>query len=374
LLDTLRGAALIAMATYHFTWDLEFVGYLTPGTAETGLLKLYARAIASTFLFIVGISLVLANTPETRWTSFWKRFGMIAAASVVISAATFFLHAGRMDLLRHPALHRHPEHHRCAGASASSTGDHRDHGSCRRRLARRHLGFAWCAALASCSIRAIWPGSALPRCRSGRTTMCRCFRGWCRSCSGLTSASVALKTNLPARLAALGTGSSLLAKAGRHSLAFYLIHQPVLIAIAFGLAYIVPPAKPDPVPTYLQQCNVSCSLQEGEALCRSFCQCTLEKLQTQKLFTPFQSGEIKSDDESHPRARASVDQQTVAPQGRIQVPTPISARRPRQASSILSSSVKVSSISLRFWRRSSRFSSMRFISSLSWPSSPGGSL
>jgi hypothetical protein len=36
-----------------------------------------------------------------------------------------------------------------------------------------------------------------------------------------------------------------------------------------------------------------------------------------------------------------------------QVPTPISAKRPRQASSMLSSSVRVSSISLRFWRRSS---------------------
>jgi uncharacterized membrane protein len=114
---------------------------------------------------------------------------------------------------------------------------------------------------------------------------------------GLTSASIALKTTLPAKLASLGTGSSLLAKAGRHSLAFYLIHQPVLIAIAFGLSYIVPPAKPDPVATYLQQCNTSCSLQEGEALCRSFCQCTLDKLQSQKLFTPFQSGEIKSDDD-----------------------------------------------------------------------------
>lgn len=57
-----------------------------------------------------------------------------------------------------------------------------------------------------------------------------------------------------------------------------------------------------------------------------------------------------------------------------QVPTPISASRPRQASSILSSSVSVSSMSLRFLRRSSRFSSTRFIKSLSWPSSPGGSL
>lgn len=39
-LDTLRGLALIAMASYHFTWNLEYFGYLEPGTATTGLWKL----------------------------------------------------------------------------------------------------------------------------------------------------------------------------------------------------------------------------------------------------------------------------------------------------------------------------------------------
>src|SRR6478609_4483797 len=94
LVDTARGAALIAMATYHFSWDLEFMGYLQPGTAETGWLKIYARAIATTFLFIVGISLVLSSRPEIRWPSFWKRFAMVAGAAVVISAATRYFVPG----------------------------------------------------------------------------------------------------------------------------------------------------------------------------------------------------------------------------------------------------------------------------------------
>ena len=295
LLDTLRGAALIAMATYHFTWDLEFVGYLTPGTAETGLLKLYARAIASTFLFIVGISLVLANTPETRWRSFWKRFGMIAAASVVISAATYFFMPG--EWIFFGILH-------CI-AILSIIG-----------VLVLRLPLPLIIAITTAAVVAwiadtwvspgllrwplfnprylAWIGFAdMPQRSNDYVPL---FPWMVPFLLGLTSASVALKTGLPAKLAALGTGSSLLAKAGRHSLAFYLIHQPVLIAIAFGLSYIVPPSKPDPVAGYLQQCNVSCSLQEGEALCRSFCQCTLEKLQAQNLFTPFQAGEIKADD------------------------------------------------------------------------------
>jgi uncharacterized membrane protein len=114
---------------------------------------------------------------------------------------------------------------------------------------------------------------------------------------GLTSALIALKGTLLDRLAKFGTGSTLVAKAGRHSLAFYLIHQPVLISIAYALTMVVPPAKPDPVETYLKQCTASCAQQAGETLCRSFCQCTLEKLQTQNLFTEFQSGAIKPDDD-----------------------------------------------------------------------------
>ncbi|TGU11280.1 DUF1624 domain-containing protein, partial [bacterium M00.F.Ca.ET.156.01.1.1] len=60
-LDTLRGQALIAMASYHFTWNLEYFGYLEPGTATTGLWKLYARGIATSFLFLAGFSLFLAH-------------------------------------------------------------------------------------------------------------------------------------------------------------------------------------------------------------------------------------------------------------------------------------------------------------------------
>ena len=35
-IDVLRGVALIAMAIYHFTWDLGFFGYIEPETATTG--------------------------------------------------------------------------------------------------------------------------------------------------------------------------------------------------------------------------------------------------------------------------------------------------------------------------------------------------
>lgn len=50
LLDIARGVALIAMAIYHFTWDLEFFGYAERGLTAVGGWKVFARCIASSFL------------------------------------------------------------------------------------------------------------------------------------------------------------------------------------------------------------------------------------------------------------------------------------------------------------------------------------
>lgn len=295
LLDSVRGAALIAMATYHFTWDMEFMGYLTPGTAETGWLKIYARAIASTFLFIVGISLVLANMPEVRWRQFWKRFSIIVAAAATISVATWFfmpgewiffgiLHCIGVVSLFGVLLLRIPSPATIAVTALATLAWFVDTWIAPGVLRSAFFNPRYLA----------WIGFAEMPQRSNDYVPV--FPWAVPFMLGLTSAMIAVKTEVPARLARLGTGSTLLAKAGRHSLAFYLIHQPVLISLAYGLSIIVPPAKPEPIDGYLRQCNVSCTQQEGEALCRSFCQCTLEKLQAQNLFTSFQAGSIKAGD------------------------------------------------------------------------------
>lgn len=296
LVDTARGAALLAMASYHFSWDLEFMGYLPPGTAETGWLKIYARAIATTFLFIVGVSLVLTSRPEIRWPSFWKRFGMIAAAAAVISAATLYLVPG--GWIYFGILH--------SIAVLSLIG------VVFLRLplpvtllVTLALFVAWITdtfvmpgVLGSHLFDPkylAWLGFAATPDRSNDYVP---LFPWATPLFlGMSLARLAFRANLPQRLAALGTGGTWLARLGRHSLAFYLIHQPVLIAIAYALTFIVAPPKPDPVATYLRQCNTSCTVEQGEALCRSFCQCTLDQLQAQQLFTPFQAGEVKADDE-----------------------------------------------------------------------------
>ncbi|PDV89818.1 hypothetical protein CO652_05560 [Rhizobium sp. H4] len=291
LLDTARGIALIAMASYHFSWDLEFMGYLAPGTAETGWLKIYARAIATTFLFIVGVSLVLSSTPTIRWPSFWKRLGMIAAAAAAISIVTriampdgwiYFgiLHCIAALTLIGIVFIRLPLAVTLVVTLALLAAWITDNFGTPGLLRSSFFDPRYLA----------WIGLAeMPQRSNDYVPL---FPWATPFFAGLSIASIAIRTGLPHRLAALVTGSWWPARLGRHSLAFYLIHQPVLIAIAYGLSLLVPPPKPDPAETYLRQCNSTCVMQQGEALCRSFCQCTLGKLQAQNLLIPLQANEI----------------------------------------------------------------------------------
>ena len=88
-IDIARGAALVAMAIYHFAWDLEFFGYAPPAMTAVGGWKLFARCIASSFLFLVGISLFLGHAKGIRWRGFLRRLAMVAGAALAISLVTY---------------------------------------------------------------------------------------------------------------------------------------------------------------------------------------------------------------------------------------------------------------------------------------------
>jgi uncharacterized membrane protein len=294
ILDTLRGIALIAMASYHGTWDFEFFGYLDPGTAETGWLKIYARVIASSFLFMAGVSLVLANRPAIRWKSFWRRFAMIAAAAVAISVVTLIgmpsewiyfgiLHCIAALSLIGIAFLCLPMTFTLLVTAALAIGWFVDVFYSPGALDWQALDPRYLA----------WLGMAAAPVRSNDYVPL--FPWALAFFGGLSAASLALRTSLPQSLARIGTGNSLLARGGRHSLIFYLVHQPLLFGLVYLLSLIVPAPKPDPAVGYLRQCQASCVQSAGEALCRSFCQCTLAKMKEQSLFEPLQSGAIQAD-------------------------------------------------------------------------------
>jgi uncharacterized membrane protein len=88
--DLMRGVALIAMTTFHFAWDLGMFGVIDPAVMFQPGPRWYARCIAGTFLFLVGFSLYLAHRKKIDWRGFLVRLAQVGGAAAVISVATFF--------------------------------------------------------------------------------------------------------------------------------------------------------------------------------------------------------------------------------------------------------------------------------------------
>lgn len=89
LVDIARGLALIAMTLFHFGWDLEAFRFFEAGFSQQPFMVWFARGIASSFLILVGVSLVLAHQNEFNLRKFAIRFLQIAGSAALISIATY---------------------------------------------------------------------------------------------------------------------------------------------------------------------------------------------------------------------------------------------------------------------------------------------
>lgn len=267
-IDLARATALVAMAVYHFAWDLEYFGYAPIGMSEHGGWRLFARAIASSFLVLVGVSLWLANTPAIRWRAFWRRLAMILAGAIAITIVTWFatpngfIFFGILDEI----------------ALASIIG----------------LLFLRLPALLTLAIAAVvialpyyyaspffdtpallWAGlsTIVPR----TNDYVPVFPWFGPVLAGIAGVRIAARTGALARLAALRFGPHAwpLRFAGRHSLAFYLLHQPILFSCVWLAAQIVPAPRPTPETRFTAACNEQCLNSRDSRFCTRYCGCVL---------------------------------------------------------------------------------------------------
>src|SRR5690606_5220968 len=78
-----------AMIVYHFAWDLAFLGFVDFDPTQSLPWIVFQKAIVGSFIFLTGVSLVLAHRDGIRWRPFWKRFAVIAGAALLVSLGTF---------------------------------------------------------------------------------------------------------------------------------------------------------------------------------------------------------------------------------------------------------------------------------------------
>jgi len=282
-LDLLRGLALLAMAIYHFTWDLEFFGYAQAGMTAVGGWRLFARAIASSFLFIAGFSLVLAHGGVFRPASLMRRLRLVAGAAILITIVTWF--AFPDGFIFFGILHQI--------AAASLIG---------LFFVRLPWLLTTLAALAVIAAPHFfrhhffdtpvlwWVGLSTELPRSNDYVPIFPWTG--AVLLGIAFARLALDSGWVARIAPVrfGNWSRPLQYAGRHSLAVYLIHQPALIALVFIASLIAPPQSMPRTEQFAATCRHQCTADNDEDFCTAYCDCALEHVvadgQLDAMFAP----------------------------------------------------------------------------------------
>ena len=297
LVDVARGVALAAMTVYHFAWDLETFGYLLPGTiGQTGWV-LFARAIATTFLFLAGMSLVLAHGDGFRAGTFIKRTGMVAGAALLVSIATRFTHPDAwifFGILHAIAL-----------------------------FSILSVPFArlpwWTAALAAVAVQIVdrlvaddrFTGPlwflGLHETQPVSNDFVPLFPWWSATLAGVAAMKLLQGTTVwrrigEARLPAMAQRP--LAFVGQNSLLYYLVHQPVLIGALSAWVWAF--GGPDVTPGFQHACQQRCEETGGETVCRSFCGCVTKGLAGEGLLEPFAGGTL--DGEGEARADALIQQ------------------------------------------------------------------
>ena len=232
LIDLARTAALIGMVAFHFTYDLLLFDIIPRSYAGSNLFYFHARIVAGSFLVLSGLSLWLAHGQGIRWPAFWRRFAKVAGAAAVVTLATrvampdfyiYFgiLHAIALFSLLGLAVLRLPAPLTALIAAGFIAGSFYLAGPQFDAPLFRFLGLSTLPAQ-TMDFEPIFPwfGAVL---------------------LGIALGQVGSRFNLWARLSAVPAGNwvETLGWSGRHSMAIYLAHQPVLLGLVWAYTQLI---------------------------------------------------------------------------------------------------------------------------------------
>jgi uncharacterized membrane protein len=281
VLDAARGLALAAMVVFHFSFDLDSLGLAALDVGGDPRWRWFARLIAGSFLALSGMSLVIAHAKGMRWEAYLRRLAILASAALVVTLATWLMMP--REFIFFGILHS------IAVASVIGLG---------------FLRLPWPATMIAAILVLLAPDFI------ASAVFDAPFLRWL-GLSTITPATLDFEPVFPwlspflagmalARLALPRFAISPLALwtprrapgrafawAGRHSLAIYLIHQPVMFGTLSLIAQLTlaGASVPDEDRPFVDACRATCASHHGEeTACRSYCVCTAAELKKEGLW------------------------------------------------------------------------------------------
>ncbi|AWN38141.1 DUF1624 domain-containing protein [Methylobacterium radiodurans] len=279
VIDALRGAALAAMAAYHATWDLGYLRLTPENLALSPAGRVAAHLIAGSFLLLVGVGMVLMNGERFRPRPTLLRVSRIGLSALAVTLATWlafpdsFVFFGVLHCIAVSSLLGLPFLFVpvwVTGLAAALV------------VAAPHLVRA--EFLDAPALFFLGLGQGLPR-TNDYVPLFPWF--------GIVLAGIALgRLGLP-RLARSPLGAWRPAGrigraagfAGRHSLAIYLVHQPLLLGALTSVAALTGPHPRAGERAFRADYAAHCTRTGGEArACRIAARCTVAALRRETLW------------------------------------------------------------------------------------------
>jgi uncharacterized membrane protein len=275
-LDIARGLAIVAMVVYHTAYDLSSARLIATDVAGNPGWTVFARLIAGSFLFLVGVNLVLATERGIAWPAYLRRLGLIVGGAALVTLSTWWfdsrsfvffgiLHAIAVaSVLALPFLRLQNVVVAAAAASVLVLP-----------LVFKSSVFnrwpLWWVGLQTEPLTSVdyvpvfpWFGVVLAGIVGGRFVAANRER---------------IATWRPG-----GTSARWLSFAGRWSLLIYLVHQPLIVGAVSLAANLIPPNEAIARANFMGQCQSACSQDAEAGTCAAFCGCMFDGLWGTDLF------------------------------------------------------------------------------------------
>lgn len=90
-LDALRGAAIVWMAAFHFSYDLNHFGFTHEDFYRDPKWTLQRTCIVTLFMLCAGAGQAVAAAQRQPLRRFWKRWAQVAACALLVTAGSWWM-------------------------------------------------------------------------------------------------------------------------------------------------------------------------------------------------------------------------------------------------------------------------------------------
>jgi uncharacterized membrane protein len=90
-LDALRAAAIVWMAAFHFSFDLNYFKFTHQNFYNDPFWTVQRACIVTLFLFCSAFGQAIAIEQQQSWPRFWKRWSQVAGCALLVTAGSMWM-------------------------------------------------------------------------------------------------------------------------------------------------------------------------------------------------------------------------------------------------------------------------------------------